>query len=87
MQRSAASLAAAASIRKIAGRTLSAALALVCLTSSLFLLSSQLFQLFLLDEAGYGESYILYDILHFQNTGVIYPDLSFPSAILTSTTF
>jgi len=31
-----------------------------------------------LDDAGYGDSYILYDILHFQRTGVIYRDLTLP---------
>jgi len=30
------------------------------------------------DEAGYGDSYILYDVLHFQKTGNIYRDLSLP---------
>src|SRR5215472_6210000 len=34
--------------------------------------------LFRLDEAGYGDSYILYDVLHFQQTGTIYRDLSRP---------
>jgi hypothetical protein len=29
-------------------------------------------------EAGYGDSYVLYDVLHFQRTGVIYRDLSQP---------
>ena len=29
-------------------------------------------------EAGYGDSYILYDVVHYQRTGVIYRDLSEP---------
>jgi len=32
----------------------------------------------LLDEAGYGDSYILYDVLHLQKSGHIYRDLSDP---------
>jgi hypothetical protein len=32
----------------------------------------------LLDDAGYGDSYILYDILHLQKSGHIYRDLSLP---------
>jgi hypothetical protein len=32
----------------------------------------------LLDEVGYGDSYILYDVLHFQRTGLVYRDLSQP---------
>jgi len=32
----------------------------------------------LLDEAGYGDSYILYDVLHLQTSGHIYRDLSGP---------
>jgi len=62
----------------MAGGVLAAALALLCLTNTLLLLSSQVPQLFQLDETAYGESYILYDILHFQNTGEIYRDLSQP---------
>lgn len=34
--------------------------------------------IFRLDEAGYGDSYILYDVLNFQKTGIIYRDLSQP---------
>ena len=32
--------------------------------------------LFSLEETGYGDSYILYDVLHFQRTGVMYRDPS-----------
>jgi hypothetical protein len=63
---------------RMAGGVLAAALALLCLTNTLLLLSSQVPQLFHLDETAYGESYIFYDILHFQNTGEIYRDLSQP---------
>jgi hypothetical protein len=35
----------------------------------------------LLDEAGYGDSYILYDILHLQKSGHIYRDLSDPPVL------
>src|SRR5262249_4486269 len=34
--------------------------------------------LYRMTEAGYGDSYVLYDVLHFQRTGVIYRDLSQP---------
>ena len=34
--------------------------------------------LLLIDEAGYGDSYIIYDVLHFRRTGTIYRDLSLP---------
>src|SRR5687767_5337305 len=34
--------------------------------------------LFVMEEAGYGDSYILYDVLQFQRTGIIYRDLSDP---------
>jgi len=38
----------------------------------------QLTHLFLQSEAGFGDSYILYDVQQFQKTGVIYRDLSQP---------
>ena len=64
--------------RRIAGHLLTGTLALLFLANSLLLLSSQIPKLLLLDEAGYGDSYVLYDVLHFQNTGEIYRDLSQP---------
>jgi hypothetical protein len=64
--------------RRIAGDTVVGTFALFCLANSLLLVNSQVSRLFLLDEAEYGDSYILYDALHFQNTGVIYRDLSQP---------
>jgi hypothetical protein len=42
------------------------------------LLGGRLAHLWLLDEAGYGDSYVLYDALQFQKTGTIYRDLSQP---------
>ena len=60
--------------REVAGRTAAGALLLFCLVSSLALVAEQLSHLFLLSEVGYGDSYILYDVLHFQHTGRIYRD-------------
>jgi len=39
---------------------------------------------FLLDEVGAGDSYVLYDVIHFQRTGVIYRDLSLPPYLPSS---
>src|SRR5215467_5089536 len=44
----------------------------------IYRLLGEISHLFMLDEAGYGDSYILYDVLHFQKTGYIYRDLSKP---------
>lgn len=63
---------------KIAGRITTAALLLLLLTGALYLLVRRLDSLFRLAEAGYGDSYILYDIEHFQRTGQIYRDPSTP---------
>ena len=46
--------------------------------AGLVLLGLHASTLFSLDEAGFGDSYILYDVLHFQRTGVIYRDLAVP---------
>ena len=59
------------------------ALVLLFLTGSLYVLSLQLGYLLLLDEAGYGDSYILYDVHHFDKTGVTYRDLSQPPYLPT----
>jgi hypothetical protein len=64
--------------RRIAGYAAAGALAVFFLTKFLLWVHFQAFALFLLDEEGYGDSYVLYDVWHFQNTGVIYPDLSQP---------
>ncbi len=65
-------------VQRIVGHTAAGALLLFCLVSFLLLVIHQGSRLFLLNEAGYGDSYILYDALQFQNTGVIYRDLSRP---------
>src|SRR5215469_13356701 len=54
------------------------ALFLCFLAGSLFFWVQQLVGLSRMVEAGYGDSYVLYDVLHFQRTGVIYRDLSKP---------
>src|SRR6202022_399653 len=64
--------------RRVAGHTAAGALLLFCLVSSLALVTEQLSYLFLLSEVGYGDSYILYDVLHFQHTGRIYREPSHP---------
>ena len=46
--------------------------------AGLVLLGLHASTLFSLDEAGFGDSYILYDVLHFQRTGMIYRDLAVP---------
>ena len=48
------------------------------LTGALYVTAFQLSNLFLLNEAGYGDSYVLYDVQHFEKTGVVYRDLSNP---------
>jgi hypothetical protein len=50
-------------------------LILICVVGSIAYLREVL-GLFRLDEIGYGDSYILYDVLHFTKTGIIYRDLS-----------
>ena len=52
-------------------------LILIILVSITLLVHECLF-LFRLDEAGYGDSYVLYDVQHFQKTGIIYRDLTQP---------
>jgi hypothetical protein len=52
-------------------------LLLFCLTSAA-LLARRLPDLFLLDEAGYADSYVRYDVLRVQKTGVVYRELSQP---------
>jgi hypothetical protein len=63
---------------RVARHITSAALLLLFLTGGLYVTSLQLGHLLLLDEAGYGDSYILYDVHHFDKTGVTYRDLSQP---------
>jgi hypothetical protein len=59
-------------------RALIAVLLLFFATNSLLVSALQVSRLPLLTDAGYGDSYIFYDILHFQKTGVIYRNLSQP---------
>jgi hypothetical protein len=67
--------------RRLLRRLVQAAVVLVllmfCLTSAA-LLARRVPDLFLLDDAGYADSYVLYDVLRVQKTGVIYRDLSLP---------
>jgi hypothetical protein len=50
----------------------------VFLIASVVLLGINISQLPLLDDIAFGDSYVLYDVRHFQATGVIYRDLSQP---------
>jgi hypothetical protein len=59
----------------IVSRIVSGVLALFCLIS-IPLLIRQISYLHLLVDVGYGDSYVLYDVLRFQKTGLIYHDLS-----------
>ncbi len=64
--------------RRIAKHITPGALLLLFLTGCVYLVALQLAHLFLLDETGYGDSYVLYDVQQFAKTGVIYRDLSQP---------
>src|SRR5262245_56098664 len=61
--------------RAIGSHTVEGVLVLLCLIN-IPLLLGQISDLLLLNEVGYGDSYILYDVLNLQKTGVIYRDLS-----------
>jgi hypothetical protein len=58
--------------------------ALFCIANAALLFAKVAPQTFLLDEIDYGDSYVLYDVQRFQDTGVIYRDLSLPPYTLTS---
>jgi hypothetical protein len=62
----------------LAGRISASMLLLLFSLGFFFVIALQACRFFQLDDAGYGDSYILYDILHFQRTGVIYRDLTLP---------
>ena len=64
-------------IPRLARYAAAGALLAFCLLS-LPLLGREVSLLPLLDEAGYGDSYIIYDIQRYQRTGIIYPELSQP---------
>jgi hypothetical protein len=63
------------SLAKAIGYATTGVLILICVVGSTVYLREVL-ALFRLDENGYGDSYILYDVLHFKKTGIIYRDLS-----------
>jgi hypothetical protein len=64
-------------VSKAVSYVIACVLIFVCLVGiSLYVVEGSF--LFRLGEAGYGDSYILYDVLHFQQTDTIYRDLSRP---------
>jgi hypothetical protein len=71
-------------LQKISGTIAFAAVALFFLGCCLITVREQWSGLFSLNEAGYPDSYILYDVLHLQKTGVIYHDLSQPPYVATA---
>jgi hypothetical protein len=64
-------------LRRLVQAAVALVLLMFCLTSAA-LLARHVPDLFLLDDAGYADSYVLYDVLRVQRTGVIYRDLSQP---------
>jgi hypothetical protein len=60
------------------GRIVASTLLLMFFSGFVFMGALQVSRTFLLEEGGYGDSYILYDALHFRQTGLIYRDLSHP---------
>jgi hypothetical protein len=54
------------------------ALVVICGVLSVLLLYVEVSSLPHLSEAGYGDSYILFDVLRLRRTGVLYRDLSQP---------
>ena len=67
-----------ASLIQRGARYAAAGALLVFCVLSLSLLAREISFLPLLDETGYGDSYIIYDVQRYQKTGTIYPDLSQP---------
>src|SRR5262245_23389758 len=65
-------------IRHLTGHLARFAIILFCLATSSLLITTEFSRLPSLDEAGDGDSYILYDTLNYLKTGVIYRDLSQP---------
>ena len=61
--------------RRIAACAMAGTLIMLCLMSTPALFRN-VSSLFLLDEAGYPDSYIIHDVLQFRKTGSIYRDLS-----------
>jgi hypothetical protein len=64
--------------QKISGRIAIAAVLGFFLAGCLLTASQQFSDLFSLRDVAFTDSYIFYDVLHFQKTGVIYRDLSLP---------
>ena len=64
--------------RRISGRVAGITIGSFFLAGCIFMAVQQFSGLLSLDEIGFGDSYILYDVLHFQKSGVIYRDLSLP---------
>jgi hypothetical protein len=65
----------------LAGRAVKLAMVTTLLAvglSGMPFLLRELVPVSLLDESGYGDSYILHDVIQFQKTGIIYRDLSQP---------
>ncbi len=62
---------------RLAGGGVRAAILVSCFLSVAMLLA-EFPSLFRLDEAGYGDSYVLYDVQQYLRSGVIYRDLSQP---------
>src|SRR5215469_5316453 len=65
-------------VRLVAGRLSTCAVLTFFSTACLVTLLHQASLLFQFPEIGLGDSYVLYDVLHFQRTGEIYRDLSQP---------
>jgi hypothetical protein len=63
--------------RRVVSYTVAGLLVLVCLIGFADFAVRGL-SLSSLEEAGYGDSYILHDVIHFQKSGVIYRDLAEP---------
>ena len=63
-----------------------ASLVLFLVSATLFIVATVATTIFLIGDAGYGDTYILYDVLHFQKTGQIYRDVppSLPACAVQS---
>jgi len=65
-------------IRKVVGHIAAAAMIAFFLIGCFDTVIQQIAALFQLNEIGYGDTYVLYDVVRFQQTGEIYRDLSQP---------
>jgi hypothetical protein len=57
---------------KLSGRLATSAIILFCIAKGSLLVTTQVSRLPSLEEAGDGDSYILYDVLNYLRTGRIY---------------